>query len=163
MSTPEHPHVQSLPRRQWVTTRTHQVFALALRRAERLGHDDVTPVHIALGMLEEGHGAALAALHFRGVPLDALKDALEAELPPAGTPRQPAEVLSWSPEVERVLAGAIAEARQFGHDHQGTEHVLLAFLRDPTSAPARIVARNGVTYDDVRKELERIFNVRPGA
>jgi hypothetical protein len=71
MTTPDAHHVQTLPRRPYVTTRTLEVFALALRLAERLGHEDVTEIHIVLGMLQEGRGMGVAVLHSRGVSLDA--------------------------------------------------------------------------------------------
>jgi ATP-dependent Clp protease ATP-binding subunit ClpA len=163
MLRPDHHRVQSLPRRPYVTTRTHEVFALALRLAERLGHGDVTDVHIALGLLQEGRGIAVAILHSRGVPLDALARELEAELPPAGAPRPPAAELSWTPGVEQVLVGAVAESREFGVEYHGCEHVLLALLRDPASAPARVLAGHGLVYDEARSELTRIQSARPGA
>jgi ATP-dependent Clp protease ATP-binding subunit ClpA len=161
MTVPDHSHVQSLPRRPYVTTRTHEVFALALRRAERLGHDDVTAGHIALALLEEGQNLALAALHFRGVPLDVVARELEADLPPATTPRVPAEALSWTPGVEAVLQDTIEESRTFGVEYHGCEHLLLALLRNPASAPARVLARHGVGYDEARAEVVRIFNAQP--
>jgi hypothetical protein len=159
---PDHSHIQTLPRRDYVTTRTHEVFVLALRRAERLGHDDVTAVHILLGMLEEGHGIALGALHYGGVPLHTLRRELEAELPPAGLPRDPATKLSWTRGIEQVLEGAVVESRELGKEHYGTEHVLLAILRDPTSVPARVLAKYGAGYADVHSMVERIMNAKPG-
>jgi ATP-dependent Clp protease ATP-binding subunit ClpA len=161
MKVPDHSHVQSLPRRPYITTRTHEVFALALRRAEGFGHDDVTAVHIALGLLDEGQNLALAALHFRGVPLDVLARELEAELPPAATPRAPAQTLSWTSGVEAILRDTIDESRKFGVVYHGCEHLLLALLRDPASAPARVLARHGVGYDEARAEVMRIFNAQP--
>jgi len=62
----------SMPRRPYLTTRAHKVFASAHDLAERLGHDDVTPVHIALGLVREGRSLAIAALFNHGVPLDVL-------------------------------------------------------------------------------------------
>jgi hypothetical protein len=56
MTTPDAHYAQTLPRRPYVTTRALVVFALALRLAERLGHEDVTDIHIVLGMLQEGPG-----------------------------------------------------------------------------------------------------------
>ena len=159
--TPLPSHIQSLPLRPLVTTRTHEVFALALRRAERLGHEDVTPTHVALAMIEEGHSVALALLNQRGVPLDVLEQELEAELPPATTPHAPRGELPWTPGIERVLDGAAAESRALGKDYRGVEHVLLGLLRDAASTPARVLAKHGVTYEDIRNEMGRMHNTRP--
>jgi len=163
MSIPNHGHVQWLPRRPLVTTRTHEAFTFALRRAERLGHDDVTDEHVVLGILEEGHGIAVAVLHHLGVPLDTLTRELEAELPPVGTPRTPASKLSWTRSIERVLEGAVVESRELGTEYYGAEHVLLGILRDPSSATSRVLARHGVAYEDVRREMERVRAMQPGA
>lgn len=151
----------SMPRRPYVTTRTHEVFAIAHDLAERLGHDDVTPVHIALGLIREGRSVAVGALFNRGVPLDVLDRELEAHLPPPGTPRVPARERSWTPSDERVLEQATVEARELGKEYFGCEHVLLAFLRDATSAPAQVLAHHGVRFDDARTEVLRIYNARP--
>ena len=62
-----------------------------------------------------------------------------------------------------MLTGAIAEARELGTEHYGTEHVLLAMLRDTTSAPARALARHGVAYHHVRSDMEQVLHARPGA
>jgi ATP-dependent Clp protease ATP-binding subunit ClpA len=145
--------VEGLPRRPLVTTRTHEVFALALRLAERLGHDDVTGVHIALGLFREGRNVALGVLHRCGAPLDALERELEAELPPHAPAHPPAGELSWTPGIEQVLAAAMLESRELGTTYYGCEHLLLALARDGTSAPARVLARHGVGYEDARRVL----------
>ena len=152
-----------LPRRPLVTTRAHEVFTLALRRAERLGHEDVTDVHVALGMIEEGRSIAAALLHHRGVPLDVLARELEAELPPASPPTPPRSELPWTLGIERVLAGAVVESRELGTEYYGVEHLLLALLRDEVSAPARVLAKHGVAYEDMRREMRRILDTQPGA
>jgi len=151
----------SMPRRPYVTTRTHEVFAIAHDLAEHLGHDDVTPVHIALGLLREGRSIAAAILHGRGVPLDVVERELEAHLPPPGAPRVPPRERSWTPSDEHVLEQATVEARELGTEFFGCEHVMLALLRDATSAPAQVLAHHGVRFDDARTEILRIYNTRP--
>ncbi len=151
-----------MPRRPYVTTRTHEVFAIAHDLADRLGHDDVTPVHVALGLISEGQNIAAQILLFsRGVPRDVLERELEGHLPPPGAPRPPAHPRSWTSSDERMLEQATVEARELGHEYFGCEHVLLAFLRDATSVPAQVLAQHGVHFDDFRTEVLRIYNRRP--
>src|SRR5688572_23919993 len=143
----------SMPRRPYVTTRTHEVFAIAHDLAERLGHDDVTPVHIALGLIREGRSVAAAAILSRGVQLDVLERELEAHLSPPEAPRVPPAERSWTPSDECVLERATVEARELGTEFFGCEHVLLAFLRDATSTPAQVLARHGIRFEDARTEV----------
>ena len=77
----------AMPRRPFLTTRAQEAFSLAHDLADRLGHEDVTPVHVALGVLREGRSVAVGVLFNRSVPLDALARELEAYLPPPGGPR----------------------------------------------------------------------------
>jgi ATP-dependent Clp protease ATP-binding subunit ClpC len=153
--------MSTMLRRPYVTTRTHEVFAIAHDLADRLGHDDVTPVHVSLGLVREGRSIAASILHSRGVPLDALERELEAHLPPTGEPRVPAHERSWTRSDERMLEQATVEARELGTEFFGCEHVLLAFLRDPTSAPAQVLAQHGVRFNDARTEVLRVYNARP--
>jgi ATP-dependent Clp protease ATP-binding subunit ClpC len=154
--------MSTMRRRSYVTTRTHQVFALAHDLADRLGHDDVTPVHLALGLVREGRSIAAQILQVRGAPLDVLQRELEAHLPPTGAPRVPAREHPWTSSDERVLDQASVEGRALHAEFVGCEHVLLAFLRDPTSTAARVLAQHGVHFDAVRTEVLRAYNARPG-
>lgn len=148
-------------RRPYVTTRTHEVFAIAHDLADRLGHDDVTPVHLTLGLVREGRSVAAAILHARSVPVDALERELAARLPPPRESRVPTREHTWIHSDERVLEQASVEGHELGAEFIGCEHVLLAFLRDPSSAPAQVLAQHGVRYDDARTDVLRIYHTRP--
>ena len=151
-----------MPVRPYVTTRTREVFALAHDLADRLGHDEVTPVHVTLGLIREGMNiAAQILLYGRGVPRDVLERDLETHLPRPGTPRPPTDSPSWTSSDERILAQATVEARELGTEYFGCEHVLLAFLRDATSVPAQVLSHYGVHFDDFRAEVLRIYNRQP--
>ena len=98
--------MSTMRRRPYVTTRTHEVFAIAHDLADWLGHDDVTPVHVSLGLVREGRSIAAQILHGRGVPLDVVERELEAHLPPPGEPRAAARERSWTHTDESVLEQA---------------------------------------------------------
>ena len=151
----------SMPRRPFLTTRAHEVFSLAHDLADRFGHDAVTPSHVVLGMLQEGRSVAIGALMNRRVQLDVLSHELEGHLPPLGTPRTQAAEHAWSPSDEQLIDQAKAESRDFGTEFYGVEHLLLAILRDETSAPAQVLERHGVRFDDARAEVVRIYGGRP--
>ena len=153
--------MSTMRRRPYVTTRTHEVFAIAHDLADRLGHDDVTPVHVSIALVREGRSIAAFILHSHGVQLDAFERELEAHLPPAAEPRVPTHERSWTRNDERILELAKVEARELGNEFFSCEHVLLSFLRDPTSMTAQLRALHGLRYDDARAVVLRVYNAAP--
>jgi ATP-dependent Clp protease ATP-binding subunit ClpC len=60
----------------------------------------------------------------------------------------------FSPRARQVVARAHDEARELGHAHVGTEHLLLGLLRD-TGAPATLMLEaEGFAYADARAAIE---------
>ena len=57
----------------------------------------------------------------------------------------------------RVLDSAPEEARAFNHNYIGTEHLLLALLRDGEGVAAQALTALGLTLDGVRAAVERII------
>ena len=64
---------------------------------------------------------------------------------------------------EALVSGLTPKSYYLDVEYHGLEHVLLAMLRDPASLSARVLSRHGVGYDDVRSELVRLRDARPGA
>lgn len=52
-----------------------------------------------------------------------------------------------------VVAAADGEARQLGHPHVGTEHLLLGLLADEASPTARMLAAAGATFGAARHKV----------
>ena len=55
----------------------------------------------------------------------------------------------WSAAARAALDRAVAEARELGHHHVGTEHALLALARADHGVAAEVLARLGVTRERV--------------
>src|SRR5689334_14124719 len=113
-----------------ITERVHAILAVAFGIAEQIGDREVSPEHIALGLIRVGGGVATSALQFQGVQLDKLDGELEAHLRPrAGEKRSRGDVvLSFASQ--RLIAQSRAEADALKHNYIGTEHLLLALLSD---------------------------------
>ena len=78
-------------------------------------------------------------------------------------PRELPSAREWTPDDEGFIARAVHEARDLGTEHYGCEHLLLALLRDPAEAPARVLARHGVGFADVHAEILRVIRPSPEA
>src|SRR5690606_28500181 len=62
----------------------------------------------------------------------------------------------FSARARRVLTAAQSEARSFGHDHIGTEHLLLGMIVDIESMAGLALAETGVEAEPARAALEVI-------
>jgi ATP-dependent Clp protease ATP-binding subunit ClpC len=140
-----------------VTDRVRKVLGIAHDLAVHLGHEVVSPEHIAIGLLREGEGVAAAVLINRRVPFDTLEREIEAHLSVTGSPGEPVTELSWAPASTRVLEQARVESSDLAHEYIGTEHLLLALLRDADGAASQVLAQYGLGLDEARTEVLRVL------
>ena len=69
----------------------------------------------------------------------------------------------FTASAREAVARAQDEARGLGHDHVGTEHLLLGLLRDPTSDATSALLEFDVTLEEVRFQVERLFGRGAGS
>jgi ATP-dependent Clp protease ATP-binding subunit ClpC len=61
-----------------------------------------------------------------------------------------------TPGAKRVIELTVEETRRLGHDHIGTEHLLLGLLRAEEGRAAGVLAGLGVEVERVRHEVLRL-------
>jgi ATP-dependent Clp protease ATP-binding subunit ClpC len=69
----------------------------------------------------------------------------------------------FTDRARKAVKHAQEEARDLGHNHIGTEHVLIGLLTDPESIGARALAAFGMSLEAVRADVERIVGRGEGA
>jgi Clp amino terminal domain, pathogenicity island component len=109
------------------TLRARNVVMAAHEAARAAGSAQVTPPHLVLGLLSEPHGLAAQAIIAQQVPLDRVREAVSATLPPPGAQAPPA-LIPYDAQAKQALELAGQEALRLGHNYVGTEHLLLALL-----------------------------------
>ena len=62
-----------------------------------------------------------------------------------------------SPRVAEVIKFANQIARDYEREYVGTEHVLLAILREGTGVGATVLAKRGVTEAKLRAEIDKLI------
>ncbi len=140
-----------------LTPRARQVFIFARKEAERFNHDYIGTEHLLLGILRLGEGVAVDALRELGLSLDQLRLEVEkacgagGETKTEGTP-------PLTPRLKRVLVLAATEAQSMNYNFIGTEHLLLALLREGGSASARVLANLHVDPEKVREQVVRALD-----
>lgn len=126
------------------TDRSRRVVVLAQEQARLLNHNYIGTEHLLLALFEPETDAAgvdvgVAAGVLAGQNLR--RDVLRALITPGATPTPPGH-LPFTPRAKRVLEYALREALQLGHNYIGTEHLLLALVRE-AEAPPRPGEREG--------------------
>ncbi|MGW6513124.1 Clp protease N-terminal domain-containing protein, partial [Streptomyces niveus] len=108
------------------TDRARKVVMAAQEESRAAGNDQTRPEHLALGLLSEPKGIGARAVAAQGVSVEAVRDAVEAVLPPA-VPDVP-ELIPYDAGAKKALELTFREALRMGHNYVGTEHILLALL-----------------------------------
>jgi len=134
------------------TPRAQQVVALARREADRLNHDWVGTEHLLLGLIKLGQGVAVNVLQKMGLDLEALRLEIEKHVP-AGPSQKTVGRIPLTPRARKVLDLAQREARELKHTYIGTEHILLALLREGEGVAAQVLKSLDLDHEQVRQEV----------
>jgi ATP-dependent Clp protease ATP-binding subunit ClpC len=140
------------------TDRVKKVMQLAREESVRLGNDYVGTEHLLLGLIREGEGVAIAVLKNLSVDLEELSRDIERSINTSGGMMTIGQMIPFTPRAKKVLEVAAQEARTMGHRYIGTEHLLLALLKDNESAAANALATVQVEYDGVKEEIDNVLN-----
>ncbi|MGB9771576.1 MAG: ATP-dependent Clp protease ATP-binding subunit [Candidatus Kapaibacteriota bacterium] len=141
------------------SNRVHDVLRYSQEEALKLGNDFIGTEHILLGMIREGEGIAIKILKNLGVDLEKLQEYITNKLKSSTTGRTSGN-LPLSKQVERILRMSVLEAKTFNNDIAGTEHILLALLRDKTNQAREILEKFDVNFDKAKNELDNILSGR---
>jgi ATP-dependent Clp protease ATP-binding subunit ClpC len=132
-----------------------EVIKLSTNEAGRLGHDFIGPEHYMLGIIRKGDGLAVHALRNLNVDLDALKRDIERQLGKGkGTT---VGIFTPNASGKRVLDLTQVVAQQLSHGWIGTEHLLLALIREGNSIAAKCLLNHGVDYDKMQREVVNLI------
>ena len=133
------------------TAKAKKALDIANRMSKSLHHNYVGTEHILIGLLKEGTGVAAAVLTENGVELDKLLELIEELIAPsADTVLKERE--GYSPRSSRVLEMSQKEAERFHSEKIGTEHILLAMLKENESAASRLLNTLGVNLQKLYVE-----------
>jgi len=125
------------------TEKSREALRQAHDAACEMGHGYVGSEHLLLGLIREGSGVAAKALQDAGVTSEAVEKKI-AEMIGKSEMLDMQTELSLTPRSKRILEIAAMEARRLGHNYIGTEHILMAIIRDGDGVAAQILSGSGV-------------------
>ncbi|MFA6119308.1 MAG: ATP-dependent Clp protease ATP-binding subunit [Parachlamydiales bacterium] len=134
------------------TNRAKQVIKLAKKESQRLNHNYLGTEHILLGLLKLGQGIAVNVLRNMNVAYENTKEEIE-KIVGFGPEMQVYSDPALTGKVKKVFEFANEEASNLNHNYVGTEHLLLAILRQTDSVATQVLENMGVDLKDIRKEI----------
>ena len=139
--------------------RVKDVLSYSREEAIRLGNDYIGLEHLLLGIIREGEGMAIQILAYFGVDLTKIRKEIELAVASAETGQaKSTENIPLIKQAERALKITYLEAKLFNSDLIGTEHLLLAILKDNDNIVTKAFQNYGVDYDAVKDELKAIIS-----
>lgn len=133
------------------TQKANDVLNLAIKAAENFGHAYIGSEHILIGVLKENTSYGAELLTEKGVTLDKIEEIIKENTgvgnPTALSPND------FTPTAKRVLEVSFQLARGMRNSFVGTEHLLLALLREGDSGAVKLLNACGVDADSFTEEL----------
>lgn len=139
------------------TQKANTALNAAIEYAENLGHTYIGSEHLLLGLLSSEGSVAYTALTARNITADNVETAVRNSVG-IGTPT----VLSpndFTPRSKNIIETAVTIARSLGHGYVGTEHLLIAILRDSSCYAMDILDAMNVSAADIAEEITKSVNV----
>ncbi len=134
------------------TPQAKEALSLAVEMAESLNHGYVGTEHLLIGLLQEGTGVAAKVLEENGVE-EAKVVELVSQLITPDNSVQMAENAAYTPRARRVIENSYREAVRFKAAQIGTEHILIAILREGDCVASRLLNTIGISVQKLYVDL----------
>jgi ATP-dependent Clp protease ATP-binding subunit ClpC len=129
---------------------------MAGEEAKRLGHDFVGPEHIFLGLLREDDSVAVKIIDVLNINKSELKKEIERR---AREENILMDLPTSQDRYQRIIESSKEEAKRMKHNYVGTEHILLALVRDNNNVASYVLSSFGVNYNVVKSEILRLLGL----
>lgn len=126
------------------TEHAKAALTAAKRMARTTGQNYIGTEHILLGLLKQQDGVAAKILEQHGVTTERVMEVIRELIAPSGA----VSVLErdgYSPRATQILNEADKQAARFSSAQTGTEHILLAIIKEGDNIAARLLYTLGVS------------------
>lgn len=135
----------------YFTEKANHVINLAITSAEELGHNYIGSEHLLLGILKEDAGLGAQALRESGVQTEDVEKLIKENIGVGEPTRLTPD--DFTPRFKRMLELAFQIARGMMHSFVGTEHLLLALLKETDSYGYKFLLALGVRPEVLVEQL----------
>ena len=141
------------------TEKANNALNLAIESAQQLGHTYIGTEHIVLGLLKEGTGVAASVLGARGITAAQYQEKIVETESSGDYSRLTPE--DFTPRAKKAMEMSVAEAAVMQMGYVGTEHILIAVLRDESSVAVRLIAALGGRPDELFADIAKAIGMTP--
>ena len=142
--------------------RLMDVIEYSREEAARLQNSYIGPEHLMLGIIRDGEGKAVQALRELNVDEWDIKRKIEQEIKNTIDAEDAVQHdIAISKTTERVLRMSMLESRLFKKKETGTEHLLLAILKEEFNVAAKVLNEVGITYRSIYNYLISGTGLKP--
>ena len=134
------------------TIQAQRALQLAIELAEECHHQYIGTEHILLGLVREGTAVAGKVLKANNVTEDKIMEMIAKFISTDGK-LSVADPSGYTPSAKRVLEQAMQESKESGSRLVGTEHLLLAILKDGNCVASRIITTLGASTQKIYSQL----------
>ena len=120
--------------------------------AKELEHSYVGSEHILVGLAKASEGVAGIVLENYKVTAEKLIDLIEQYIAPI-RPVDVEEPVGLTPKAKRIIENSALEAMKFKSNLIGTEHILIAIIKDTDSAAPRLLNTLGVNLQKMYADI----------
>ncbi len=142
------------------TKQAESALSAAREAANELHHPYVGTEHLLLGLRHVERGVAAQVLAENGVDEESIRKVIGELIAPAGQ----GVVLTRptvSPRLSYILEESEVEAKRFGADRIGTEHMLLTLMRETDCVASRILLTLGADLQKIGQDILSVLGVDP--
>ncbi len=136
------------------TNKAQEVLKRAQEAALKLGNKYVGTEHILLGLTLVSDSVAAKALESQGVTYHQVMDKIQSMTGGTSAYYIPAD---FTPRAKRVVESSVQEAFRMGTGYVGTEHIIIALIRENDNIAVRIMVSLDLNlqrlYDDIMNML----------
>ena len=142
------------------TRQANEVLRIAEKTAKEMNHPYIGTEHLLIGLRQVYTGVAGQILDANGVEEERILKVMEELVSPVGDVAV-AHRPEVSPRLAYILEDSKAEAQRFRSEEIGTEHMLLALLRDVDCVACRILLTLNINLQKVYQEILDVLGVDP--
>jgi len=133
----------------------HIIEYLSNSEGKRLGSDSLGPEHILLAILKDHNCTAIKILTGLGVSIDAFQKNIEKSIPRKGSLFTLGS-LPMNSRFNHILDFAKEESKKLNSPFTGTEHLLMALVKDASLSPVESLIQAGIDYVTVYEYYKKM-------
>ena len=132
------------------TERVQRALMIAQAEASAAGRSFVGTEHLLLGIM---HDPGAAGIILDSFSIDEVRQATYDLIGRGNEKVEPGKKMTYTPRTKQVLELSAREAMELKMNYVGTEHVLLALMREPECVAAHVLAGLGLNLQESREKL----------